>query len=518
MEFEKQIIKMNQEKGSAFTQITLEDDYIVPDARPDVLKIIHTKGSLLFDEPKVSNQALWINGRMNFTVLYRSEDSTRKLETVSGAIPFQEKLSMDNLEETDDIRIKGSFEDISASLINSRKLAVRAIVNIEAKAECERWEELAAGISEDMQCEQKVSTRELLCLSYTQKDLLRIRRELQLPPAKENISELIYDQISLQHMEVFAEDRGIRVTGEACVCVLYRGQSADDILFYETAMPFEGVTESPGMNTQDVSWIEICPETPELEIREDYDGEQRVLGVELVFAITARVWTEEQLPVLEDVYAPDRELVLRREPMHGERLLIRNQTKVRVADQIQLEKNQEKILQICCSDAEMLIEHVTEKEQGLLVEGMLKVHLLYLTNDEFLPVAYTESYLPVEQLIELPGAQGQLRYELQADMEQFRLNLMDSVSYEIKGTIRLEAIVFEEELLDKVADIEERPLDLEAWKKQPGLIGYKVKEGEALWDIAKAFHTTAEHIQKINHLESANVHLGQKLVVVKEIV
>lgn len=517
MEFEKQIIKMNREKGSAFTQITLEDDYIVPDSRPDVLKIIHTQGSIWFDEPKVSNQALWINGRMNFTVLYRSDDSARKLETVSGAIPFQEKLAIDNLEETDNIRLKGSFEDISASMINSRKLAVRAIVNIQAKAECERWEEIAAGVSGDAPCEQKVGTKELLCLSYTQKDLLRIRKELQLPHAKENISDLIWYQVSLLRTEAQAEDRGIRVTGEACVCVLYRGQGEEGIQFYETPMPFEGVVESAGMNTQDISWIDVCPEMPELEVREDYDGEQRVLAVELAFSITAQMWTEEQLPVLEDVYAPDKELVLQKDRIACERLLIRNQTKVRAAEQVQLEKNQERILQICCPGAEVVIEHITEREQGLFVEGMLKVHLLYLTNDEFLPVAHAESYLPLEQMIEIPETQGSLHYELQAGLEQFQLNLLDSVSYEIKAVIRLEAIVFEEDVLDNVINIEEHLLDIEAWKGQPGLIGHKVKEGEELWDIAKTFHTTIEHIRKMNHLDSAEVHFGQKLVVVKEI-
>lgn len=517
MELEKQIIKMNRERGRAFSQITLEDDYIVPDSKPDVIKIIHTQGNLVFDEPRINNQALWINGRMNFTVLYRSEDEMWKLETVSGTIPFQEKLSLDNLEEQDNIRLRGSFEDISAAIINSRKLAIRAVMNIQAKAENEAWEEIVTGMPMEERYEQKTGEKMLLCLKYAQKDILRIRKEMELPPGKPNILELVYRNLAIKKVETAVTDRGIQIIGEACICVIYRSQGEEAIQCYETSMPFDGMLESQAIDPQDICWIQAEPEIMELDVRDDYDGEQRVLGVELSFDVTVRVWSEEAFPVLEDVYALDCQLSLKKEPIGCESLLIQNQTKVRVAEQLELEKNQEKILQICCSSGELVIERTTKQEQGLFVEGILRVHLLYLTSDDFLPVAHAQGYVPVEQLVEIPPAAGEMRYELQSNIEQFQVNLLDSSSYEVKATISLEVIAFEKIEFDKIVDMEEQPLDLEMLQRQPGLIGHKVKPGEDLWNIAKVYHTTVERIQSTNHLEGEEIHPGQKLVVVKEI-
>ena len=40
MEIKKQNIHMNYEKASAMSQITLDDDYNLPDYRPDIVKVL----------------------------------------------------------------------------------------------------------------------------------------------------------------------------------------------------------------------------------------------------------------------------------------------------------------------------------------------------------------------------------------------------------------------------------------------------------------------------------------------
>ena len=50
MEIKKQNIHMNYEKASAMSQITLDDDYYLPDYRPDIVKVLKEKGEIRFDE------------------------------------------------------------------------------------------------------------------------------------------------------------------------------------------------------------------------------------------------------------------------------------------------------------------------------------------------------------------------------------------------------------------------------------------------------------------------------------
>ena len=46
MELIKKYIHMNREKGKAVTQITLDDDFNLPDTKPDLIRIILEKGEI----------------------------------------------------------------------------------------------------------------------------------------------------------------------------------------------------------------------------------------------------------------------------------------------------------------------------------------------------------------------------------------------------------------------------------------------------------------------------------------
>lgn len=255
----------------------------------------------------------------------------------------------------------------------------------------------------------------------------------------------------------------------------------------------------------------------EIEVREDYDGELRAFGIELNFDISVKIWRENVYPVLADAYALDRAIRLEQEPMVFCRLLLQNQTKVRLGDSFHLEKNQERILQICGYCGELQVERTTQQEKGILVEGVVKVHLMYLTSDEFLPVAHAQAYLQMEQLVELPEAQGRLRYELSCTIEQLQVNLLDASAYEVKAQATLSVMAFEEITLANVMEIREEPLDMERLQSQPGLVGYVAKKGDTLWKIAKAYHTTVARMMEVNALTEENLQPGQKLMIVKEV-
>ena len=68
--------------GKAESQITLDDDYNVPDYRPDIVKIIREQGELKLDEIKPGPGAVWIKGKLIFKVLYPTYPKRLKLKMV----------------------------------------------------------------------------------------------------------------------------------------------------------------------------------------------------------------------------------------------------------------------------------------------------------------------------------------------------------------------------------------------------------------------------------------------------
>ena len=181
MELKKQILKQNIQKGKAFTQMTLDDDCIVKDSKPDIIKIIHTKGNIYFEDIKVANQMVRLTGQMRFTVLYRSDSSGNKLETLSDVVNFSEKIYMDEVTELDHVKFSGKLEDLSITTINSRKLAVRAVVGIHVQCEQQMQEELVSSVIGDDSIRQKVETKQMLLPVTSQKDIVRTHNEFSLP-------------------------------------------------------------------------------------------------------------------------------------------------------------------------------------------------------------------------------------------------------------------------------------------------------------------------------------------------
>ena len=57
---------------------------------------------------------------------------------------------------------------------------------------------------------------------------------------------------------------------------------------------------------------------------------------------------------------------------------------------------------------------------------------------------------------------------------------------------------------------------MEQLSKAPGIVGYIVKDGDELWDLAKRFHTTTEGIKSINQMEGDNLKPGEKMLIFKE--
>ena len=135
MELIKKQIHMNQWKGNAVTQITLDEDFIVPDTLEDMDQVILDNARILGENGRIQDEKMTIKGKMEFAVLYRKENGG--METLGGNIPFEEMVNVPGLKEGDDVTISWILEDMKAEMINSRKLGVQAVITVEIRAEGE---------------------------------------------------------------------------------------------------------------------------------------------------------------------------------------------------------------------------------------------------------------------------------------------------------------------------------------------------------------------------------------------
>ncbi len=518
MELTKRYIHMNREKGKAFSQITLDDDFNVPDSKPDVMRLIQDRGEIRIEETNVTPGHIRLRGVLHFTLLYRSDGEGRKINSLSGEIPFQESLAIDGIDEYDTAKIRWQIEDLSVGIINSRKLSVKALLQLSALVNEIYDEEVVISVEPMDGLELLENSRNISQLFLAKKDTYRFKEEIMLPSNKPNIREILWKSVQLRSVETRLMENQIAIKGEALMFVLYLGEEEEERLqWLESALPFGGVLECNGCNEEMILDLSYDIAAVELEPKPDYDGEERMLHLELVLDLDIRVYHEEQLLLLEDLYGLNCRLTPKYEPTIFEQLLIKNFSKCRVSDRIGVGENQEGILQLCASEGSVSLDQTEIVEGGLQVEGTLAVQILYVTSDDKSPLASIRDVIPFHHTVEAPGIRPDCRYQLEAGLEQLTTVMLDASWVELKAVVNLNTIVFERDATDRITEVLEEPLDMVVLQEKPGIIGYIARNGDRLWDIAKENYTTMASIRETNQLTENVLKDGEKILIIKTV-
>ena len=202
LELVKQNIHMNRWKNRVETQVTLDDDFIVPDTMSDIAEVILDAGELQLEPVKVQNEKALVRGKLDFHVLYRKEEGG--LQTLGGLIPFEENVNVPGLEDKNYVSVSWQLEDLNVEMINSRKLSVKAIIMLEVKAE-ELFDTEAAEDVRSTPAEGKAAPNieilkhrvDVAAIALRRKDTYRLKDVITLTGNKPAIDRILWTEMRL---------------------------------------------------------------------------------------------------------------------------------------------------------------------------------------------------------------------------------------------------------------------------------------------------------------------------------
>lgn len=198
-----------------------------------------------------------------------------------------------------------------------------------------------------------------------------------------------------------------------------------------------------------------------------------------------------------------------------EHVLIRNQAECKLYDRLRMPGEHSGILQLCHPWAEIRMDRLEVTEGGIRAEGVADVHILYVNEDDRLPLNIAAAMLPFSCVTETGILPADVNFEVQPYLDQISAVMLDGDTAEIKMTIRLDTLVWETREKKVMIDIEESETDDDYVESLPNMTGYVVRKGDTLFLLGKQFCTTAEEIQRINHLEKEDVSEGDRLLIMK---
>lgn len=559
MELVKKNIHMNRFKSNVTTQVTLDDDFIVPDTMDDMARVILSSGDIQIESVKNQGERVLVKGKLNFQILYRKVEGG--FQTMAGHIPFEEPVNIPGLEEKDYLGVSWDLEDLTASMINSRKVSIKAIVTLVIRVETLYDAEAAVDVIESgtasreennwntgdmdggswgmgytgeshnieretpsLPSGEETGGMEILrrqadvaVIAVRRKDTYRIKEDISLSGSKPSIEQILWSEIRLRGTTTKPLDGRIHIEGEVMIFAIYTGEGENTpVQWLEESIPFTGEVELPESVEGMVPSIAVRLVHKELEAKPDYDGEMRDLELDAVLELDMKLYEEQQIELLGDFYSNSRELELESGEVCFDRLLSKNTGKCRIAEKVDL-KSGDRILQICHNDGTVKIDDVEIKEDSLQIDGVLEVSLLYLTSDDSEPVRAETEMVPFHYEAETPGITSDSVYQLNTGLEQMTAVMTGGDTVEIKGVISLDILVLQPVKEPVILGVKEAPLDLEKLQELPGITGYIVQPGDCLWDIAKRFHTTRKQVIDANGLTGEQVRPGDRLILVKDV-
>ena len=471
MELVKKEIHMNQMKGKIVTQMTLDEDFNVPDTKPDVSRIILSQGDVVLEAVKQAEEKVTVKGKLQFELLYGTEEENGRLQNYMGAVPFDELVNYPGLQAGDHVQVKWDIEDMTISIINSRKLRINAIITLELRGESVYEQEAAREVSAGEEIKSRTKELEVVQLKVQRKDTYRVKEEIEIPGTKPNIDHLLWRGLKMRNVECRPGDGKLEIRGELILFVIYAGEEDHiPMQWMEKSIPFQGEVEVAECSASMISATSVGLIRKEIEAKPDYDGENRVLSVDAALELDLKLYEEERIQILNDLYSPVKEIVPKFGTANFESLLVKNFSKCRVSDRLQVEGVQNKVLQICHGEGSIKVDEKKIVENGIQVEGVVELRILYIITDDEMPFYSVESAIPFTHVVEAPGITADCRYYLRTDLEQLSTTMIDSNEIEVRAVINLNAVVFSGREEEIISEIREEELDMEKLQNMPGTV------------------------------------------------
>lgn len=506
---DKKVIHMSRTTGREEVMITLDDDFILDDIKPDIRAKIKERGDVIIEKVKGMEGRVGISGRLKYQLLYSTGNSC---ECMEGEIPFEEVVAIAGVTAQELVKCMGFLEDISIHVIHSRKISVKALIKLNISTKSMYGSETVLRMDmENLQTRyRRINAMRLVA---AQKDIFRIRETITLPAANDSAGKILWYELEPESMEFRMRDNELMIKGELSVfCIYTSEQMESNINFHTENIPFTGKISLN--DSIENAYPDICVSISEknLNIHADNNGEMRMLDAEVIIDMDIKAYGEENCEVLADAYSPSRELVFSKEKVMCESVVMKNNVQCKVEKRFKLPETD--VVKILNSTGVVYIEDIVNSEESAMIEGSVTVDVLCLRNDPEEMIKFMRYKLPFSQKISDMEYNEKFIYTCKTEGLRVNTNFANN-EVDVKCVMGIDVMVTSpcEETL--ITDVAEGKPDYERLKKLPGITGYITGSEDTLWDIAKKYGTTVNKIMELNNLNSEEIRSGMKLLIVK---
>lgn len=510
MELIKERVNVSETVNKGSTQTIVEGDIIVPDTKPDILKILQVDAIAGITHKTVENGRILANGKVDLKILYIPDKEGEKIKSILTSFDFSQPIENCQTEEGVKAAVSANAEHVEFSLINSRKLRIKATTDIEYEVCAPKTLEISVDVTESESAELMKETLNIQnCVDFCEHEI-SVRENLEVPSGQPSICELLKLDAKITDTEYKTVTGKIIVKGAVCVCLLYNDENGN-IEFMEEEIPFTEVLDCDEASENTVCDIDYHITDINCKVEEDSDGDNRIAAIDI--CICAHINASEcvELEMISDCYEPYMRTTLSHEMIQLDEIAAKLSSQNTIREVAECASNAPAVSGIYNVIAKPYVVKAELERNKLLCEGKIEAYILYVSESSENPVYSIKKEIPFSYMLDC-DAQGEgLTPEIKAEIKHTSYNLNAAGEIEIRCILSINANIIRKRQLNVISEVETEALS-KGDKK--GIVIYFVQNGDTLWSISKNYCVPRAEVLSFNDLtEEGKLKQGARLFI-----
>lgn len=502
LEFDRDVIQGYEVLADATVcqEETLES--IVPDACPDILRIVAVCGQAALNGKQAREGAAEASGSVRAVVLYQPEEGNG-LRRVEMALPFTAQLEVPGLTEQGVVQACVRLRGAEARALNPRKVLLRADLAVDLTAFQPKEQVCCQGVLEPEAhgVQEKISQEETYQLFAVQEKAFTFSDQMRLSGAAGEAGQPLFCRAVPQCGESKLIGTKLIFKGTVEIQLLMQ-EAGGGLTPYHESMPFSQVMEIPGAG--EGGDCRMAVELTQMSCQAaGEDGRTLELTVDLL--AQTQVWSRRPVALLQDLYSTSFQTQVQREEQSLWQLLELSSRSQNVRELFETGSLPRSIVDSWVSLGE--VRRSREGEQ-LALEGEARVSVLYLDENDA-PQIFQKT-LGVTCRLDAPAG-AVCRCRMVTPGEVFATPAAGGI--EVRFTVEFQCLVLEEKKLTAVCGAALGEPRTRGEGNQPSVVLRRTEPGEGLWELAKCYGTTTEQILQANQLEEGTLPAGRMLLI-----
>ena len=501
------------------TVITIEEDILVPDTKPDLREILLIDGNPRLSSREIdcinkTDDYIGISGEVELQTLYVPEnrETAGPVIAVQTRVPFKERWHTD-IAPGATLIMDCRAEKIEYMVINERKYRVKISLAIMARECVDRKIDIFEGINGE-EIQMLKEQVEITSISLRKKDTLTISENLEIKEDGNPESILKQDINVVENYKQITAEKVV-INGFIFVNLLYTVSGDSPWECIRQVQERVEFTQFIPIKQQGASG-RVCFDGSGLRVKlvQDEDlGEVFRLEGEII--TYAELYAGTERDIIVDGYHRKKDFICDFSEERSRTPVAAAAGEASVREIISPDAAYGEIDKILYTTGEIL-ESESRGEQGkVITEGTLQAKMICMSlRDEGEPQLFSiRQEVPFRVVTAVPQMTGGEIISARTHVRDIWAEKINGKQMEFNASVMAEAEIMREVSFKVLTN----PAFEESTSKESmaPMVVYVAGENENLWKIAKKFKTSVESVAKLNQLEDGEISEGRKLLIIR---